>query len=42
VTGTGRVTPAGNARTRDAAAVSLLQALHRQQDDQHGLKGTRK
>jgi hypothetical protein len=32
VKGTGRVTPAGNARTRDAAAVSLLRALQRQQE----------
>jgi hypothetical protein len=31
VTGTGRVTPAGNASTRDAAAVSLLTVLLRQQ-----------
>ena len=31
-TGIGRVTPAGNARTRDAAAVSLLRALQRQQE----------
>jgi hypothetical protein len=30
-TGTGRVKPAGNASTRDAAAVSLLTALLRQQ-----------
>ena len=30
-TGIGRVTSAGNARTRDAAAVSLLRALQRQQ-----------
>jgi hypothetical protein len=33
VTGTSRVTAAGNARTRDAAAVSLLHALHRHQED---------
>lgn len=33
VKGTGRVTPAGNARTRDAAAVSLLRALQRQQQE---------
>jgi hypothetical protein len=33
VTGTSRVTRAGNARDRDAAAVSLLQALRRQQED---------
>jgi hypothetical protein len=32
VTGTSRVTPAGNARARDAA-VSLLHALHRHQED---------
>ena len=31
-TGTGRVTAAGNARTRDAAAVSLLRALLQQQE----------
>ncbi len=36
--GTGRVTPAGDARTRDAAAVSLLHALLRQQQDQHARK----
>lgn len=30
---TSRVTPAGNARTRDAAAVSLLRALQRQQEN---------
>jgi hypothetical protein len=35
VTGTSRVTAAGNARTRDAAAVSLLHALHRRQQE-HG------
>lgn len=34
VKGTGRVTPAGNARTRDAAAVSLLRALQRQQEEE--------
>jgi hypothetical protein len=33
VKGTGRTTPAGNARTRDAAAVSLLRALQRQQEE---------
>lgn len=33
-TGTGRVTTAGNARTRDAAAVSLLHVLRRQQEDE--------
>lgn len=32
--GIGRVTPAGNARTRDAAAVSLLRALQRQQENE--------
>jgi len=37
VKGTGRVTPAGNARTRDAAAVSLLHALqNQQQEDKKG------
>lgn len=36
VRGTGRVTPAGNARTRDAAAVSLLRALQRQQEHERG------
>jgi hypothetical protein len=40
VTGTSRVTPAGNARTRDAAAISLLHALQRQQEHQHRHKGT--
>jgi hypothetical protein len=40
VTGTGRVTAAGNARTRDAAAVSLLRALQRQQEDENRQKGT--
>jgi len=34
-TGIGRVTPAGNARTRDAAAVSLLRALQHQQENEH-------
>ncbi len=33
-TGIGRVTTAGNARTRDAAAVSLLRALQRQQENE--------
>jgi len=33
-TGTGRITAAGNARTRDAAAVSLLNALLREQENQ--------
>jgi hypothetical protein len=32
VTGTGRVTAAGSARTRDAAAVSLLTWLLREQE----------
>jgi hypothetical protein len=32
-TGTGRVTAAGNARTRDAAAVSLLHTLLRKQEN---------
>ncbi len=32
-TGVGRVTVGGNARTRDAAAVSLLRTLLRQQED---------
>jgi hypothetical protein len=36
VKGTGRVTPAGNARTRDAAAVGLLRALQRQQEHERG------
>lgn len=40
-TGTGRVTPAGNARTRDAAAVSLLRALQRQQDNERRRKPSR-
>jgi hypothetical protein len=31
VKGTGRVTPAGNARTRDADAISLLVVLKHQQ-----------
>jgi hypothetical protein len=39
-TGIGRVTAPGNARTRDAAAVSLLRALHRQQEKERG-KATR-
>ena len=34
VAGTGRVTSSGNARTRDAAAVSLLRALLRQQENE--------
>ncbi|MGH3199219.1 MAG: hypothetical protein ACRDOH_27435 [Streptosporangiaceae bacterium] len=33
-TGIGRVTTAGNAKTRDAAAVSLLRALQRQQENE--------
>ncbi len=33
-TGTGRITAAGNARTRDAAAVSLLSTLLREQENQ--------
>lgn len=32
---TGRVTTAGNARTRDAAAVSLLHAILCQQENEH-------
>jgi hypothetical protein len=40
VTATSRVTPAGNARTRDAAAISLLHALQRQQEVQNRHKGT--
>jgi hypothetical protein len=35
-TGIGRVTAAGNARTRDAAAVSLLRALQREQEGRRG------
>ncbi len=34
-TSIGRTTAAGNARTRDAAAVSLLQALRRQQENEY-------
>lgn len=41
-TGTGRVTPAGNARTRDAAAVSLLRALQRQQENERRNKPPRR
>jgi len=37
-TGTGRVTAAGNARTRDAAAVSLLRTLLRDQENQRRKK----
>ena len=33
-TGIGRTTPAGNARTRAAAAVSLLRVLQRQQEQE--------
>jgi len=40
-TGIGRVTPAGNARTRDAAAVSLLRALQRQQENERRRKPSR-
>jgi hypothetical protein len=40
VKGTGRITSAGNARTRDAAAVSLLRALQCQQE-QERKKATR-
>jgi hypothetical protein len=39
VKGTGRVTPGGNARVRDAAAVSLLRAL--QQEQESTVNGTR-
>jgi hypothetical protein len=37
-TGIGRVTAGGNARTRDAAAVSLLRALLRQQENERRRK----
>jgi hypothetical protein len=40
--GIGRVTPAGNARTRDAAAVSLLRALQRQQENDRKRKRPRR
>jgi hypothetical protein len=40
VKGTCRITPAGNARTRDAAAVGLLRALQSQQE-QERKKATR-
>jgi hypothetical protein len=40
-TGIGRVTTAGNARTRDAAAVSLLHALQRQQENDRKRKPRR-
>jgi len=39
--GIGRVTTAGNARTRDAAAVSLLHALQRQQENDRKRKPPR-
>jgi len=42
VKGTGKVTPAGNARTRDAAAVSLLRALQRQQQEDKKQHATRR
>jgi len=41
-TGIGRVTPAGNARTRDAAAVVLLRALQRQQENDRKRKRPRR
>jgi len=40
-TGIGRVTPAGNARTRDAAAAVLLRALQRQQENDRKRKRRR-
>jgi len=40
-TGIGRVTAGGNARTRDAAAVSLLRVLLRQQEDERKQKAAR-
>lgn len=40
-TGIGRVTTAGNARTRDSAAVSLLRALQRQQENDRKRKPPR-
>jgi hypothetical protein len=40
-TGIGRITTAGNARTRDAAAVSLLHALQRQQENNRKRKPRR-
>ncbi len=40
-TGTGRVTAGGNARTRDAAAVSLLRMLLRHQENERKRKATR-
>jgi len=41
VTGTGRITPAGHARTRDAAAVSLLRALQHQHENKRRHKPAR-
>ena len=40
-TGIGRTTPAGHARTRDAAAISLLRALQRQQENERKHKPAR-
>ncbi len=40
-TGIGRTTPAGHASTRDAAAVSLLRALQRQQENERRRKPAR-
>jgi hypothetical protein len=40
-TGIGRTTPAGHARTRDAAAVSLLRALKRQQENERKRRPSR-
>ena len=40
-TGIGRTTPAGHARTRDAAAISLLRALQRQQENERKRKPSR-
>jgi len=40
-TGICRTTPAGHARTRDAAAVSLLRALQSQQENERKRKHTR-
>jgi hypothetical protein len=40
-TGTGSVTLAGNARTRDAAAVSLLSTLLREQENERRKKRPR-
>ena len=39
-TGIGRVTAGGNARTRDAAAVSLLRTLQRHQENERKRKAT--